>query len=59
MYHLLLGTIRKSHRQNSGSFKKNSKLSRDSVPPYLQSALPLLHPTERLESTGLVCVRYI
>ena len=40
IYHLLLGTHRKSHGQNSGSLKPFSKYSRDSVPPYLQSAVP-------------------
>jgi len=39
IYHLLLGTHRKSHGQNSGSLKRFWKSSRDSVPPNLQSAV--------------------
>jgi len=36
---LLIGTIRKSHGQNSGSLEKFQKLSRDAVPHYVQSAV--------------------
>jgi len=36
---LLLGTNRKAHGQNSGSLKKLKKSSRDTVPPYLHSAV--------------------
>jgi len=37
---LLLGTDRKSHGQKSGLLEKFHKQSRDSLPPYLQSAVP-------------------
>jgi len=36
---LLIGTNRKSHGQNCGSLTTFEKSSRDSVPPYLQSAV--------------------
>jgi len=42
IHHLLLGTNRKSHGQNSGSLQKFYKSSRDAVPPYLQLAVTSL-----------------
>jgi len=39
---LLRGINHKFHVQNSGSFKKMYKYSRDSVPPYLQSHIYIL-----------------